>query len=148
MWGNPEVAKFIFARGNLTEKEVRELLSNEIENDKKFNVQYWPIFLLYTNEFIGCCGLKPYDLTKNVYEIGAHILQQQWRNGYALESTRTVIDFGFNFMKISAIFAGHNPINTASKKLLEKLGFAYIRDEYYPPTGLNHPSYLLNKVNY
>jgi len=28
---------------------------------------------------------------------------------------------------------------------LKKLGFAYSHDEYYAPTGLKHPSYLLNK---
>ena len=148
LWGNPEVTKFIDCRGNLTLKEVRELLSNEIENEKKYNVQYWPIFFLDMNEFIGCCGLRPYDLVKNIYEIGAHILPQHWRNGYALEAARTVIDFGFDFLKCSALFAGHNPNNTASRKLLEKLGFTYIRDEYYPPTGLNHPSYLLTKKAY
>ena len=148
LWGNPEVTKFIDARGKLTEKEVKTLLSNEIENQKNYGVQYWPIFLLDTHEFIGCCGLRPYDLANNVYEIGAHILPKHWRNGYALEAARTVIDFGFNTMKCSALFSGHNPNNTASKKLLEKLGFTYIRDEYYPPTGLNHPSYLLNKEDY
>ena len=40
------------------------------------------------------------------------------------------------------LFAGHNPKNVASRKiLLEKLGFAYVGDVFYPPTGMNHPSY-------
>ena len=106
------------------------------------------IFLLSTNEHIGCCGLRPYDQEKFIYEIGAHILPKHWRNGYALEASRCVIDYAFNALNVSALFAGHNPKNHASKKLLEKLKFNYIRDEFYEPTGLKHPSYFLTKKNY
>jgi hypothetical protein len=27
--------------------------------------------------------------------------------------------------------------------VMNKLGFRYTHDEFYPPTGLNHPAYLL-----
>jgi RimJ/RimL family protein N-acetyltransferase len=43
----------------------------------------------------------------------------------------------------SALFAGHHPANRSSRDLLLKLGFRYTHDEYYAPTGLQHPSYLL-----
>ena len=79
LWGDLEVTKFIDARGKLTREDVKQLLSKEIECDKQFNVQYWPIFLLNTNEHIGCCGLRPYDLAERIYEIGAHILPQHWK---------------------------------------------------------------------
>ena len=44
-----------------------------------------------------------------------------------------------------SLFAGHNPRNEASRKLLTGLGFVYLRDEFYAPTGLYHPSYELKK---
>jgi len=148
LWGDFEVTKFIEARGKLTREKVRELLSKEIETQQSFNVQYWPIFLLNTNEHIGCCGLRPYDLKNIIYEIGAHILSDYWRKGYAYEASRRVIDYAFNNLNCSALFAGHNPKNNSSKRLLEKLNFNYVRHEYYEPTGLNHPSYLLTKEDY
>lgn len=40
---------------------------------------------------------------------------------------------------------GHHPCNTASTALLHKLGFEYIKDEYYESTGLYHPNYKLKK---
>ncbi|HUV51221.1 MAG TPA: GNAT family protein, partial [Anaerolineae bacterium] len=46
------------------------------------------------------------------------------------------------------LFAGHNPKNEASRHLLEKLGFRYSHDEYYAPTGLNHPSYMMTADEY
>jgi RimJ/RimL family protein N-acetyltransferase len=145
LWGNPDITELIDARGKLRREEVRELLAKEIESQNTFGVQYWPIFLLNTNEHLGCCGLRPYNPTKNIYEIGAHILPKHWRNGYALEACCSVIEYAFQVLNCFALFAGHNPNNHASKKLLEKLKFNYIRNEFYEPTGLKHPSYLLSK---
>jgi [ribosomal protein S5]-alanine N-acetyltransferase len=54
-----------------------------------------------------------------------------------------VIEHAFKTLAASALFAGHNPNNHASRRLLEKLGFQYTHDELYRPTGLHHPSYLL-----
>ena len=67
------------------------------------------------------------------------------KNGYGCEAASSVINYAFTNLNFSGLFAGRNPNNIASKKLLEKLGFSYVRDEYYQPTGLYHPSYLLTK---
>lgn len=95
-----------------------------------------------TDEFIGCCGLRPYDLEKNIYEIGIHILPQYWGKGIGGEALNTAIQYAFKELKVKNLFAGHNPKNSASKKLLTKVGFQFIGEEYYEPTGLMHPSYL------
>lgn len=143
LWGDYEVTRLIDARGQLTTKQVQERLIKEIATAKEHGVQYWPIFLRETDEHIGCCGLRPYDLTKRIYEIGFHIRSAHWRRGYAVEAARAVIAYAFDKLKAKALFAGHNPKNEAPRILLEKLGFRYTDDEYYPPTGLEHPSYLL-----
>ena len=102
----------------------------------------------WLNSKIGCCGLRPYNLAQGIYEIGFHIRSQQWGHGFAAEAARRVIEFAFDDLEAKALFAGHNPQNTVSRKLLQKLGFRYTHDEYYAPTGLNHPSYLLTKGDY
>ena len=72
-----------------------------------------------------------------------HLRKTYWGQGYALEATRAVMRYAFDALKVKGLFAGHNPGNEASRRLLTKMGFRYVRDEYYPPTGLNHPSYIL-----
>ncbi|MDB4304074.1 GNAT family N-acetyltransferase, partial [Desulfosarcina sp.] len=72
-----------------------------------------------------------------------HICSSKWGKGYASEAARGVMKYAFENLKISGLFAGHNPMNEVSFKLLKKLGFRYTHDEYYEPTGLKHPSYLL-----
>ena len=143
LWGDPKVTELIDARGTLTPAHVRERLDQEIAHELFYRVQYWPVFRLDDHAHVGCCGLRPRSPAQRVYEIGFHIRSSHWRQGYALEAARAVVTHAFYALGASALFAGHTPRNDASRRLLEKLGFEYQRDEFYPPTGLNHPSYLL-----
>ncbi len=148
LWGNPEVTKLITKDGKMSKEQVEQRLKNEIEIYKNDNIQYWPIFLIGDNDNIGCCGLRTYDKHNNILEIGVHLKPAYWRNGFAKEACLAVMEYAFNTLKIDALFAGHNPKNTASAKLLKSLGFSYTHDEFYPPTGLKHPSYLLKREEY
>lgn len=141
LWGNPEVTKYICASGKFDKNEILNRLNREINNGIEYQVQYWPIFECKSNELIGCCGLRPYD--GKTYEIGFHLRPEFWGKGYAIEAANAVIDYAFTVLKAERLFAGHNPNNIASKKLLSKLHFKYIGDEFYEPTGLYHPSYEL-----
>ncbi len=144
LWGDPNVTRRFDARGKLSKDQIRQRLAQEISCQREHGIQYWPIFNLKTREHVGCCGLRPYDLSREIYEIGFHIRSDRWRQGYASEAAAAVIDYAFDTLKAKALFAGHHPQNDASRHLLAKLGFRYTHDEYYPPTGLYHPSYLLN----
>ncbi len=143
LWGNPDVTRFICASGTFSAKDIALRLKTEIENQIKYHIQYWPVFELASNEFIGCCGLRPYK--NNQYEIGFHLRPKFWGQGYAMEAASAVIGYAFDILHAEGLFAGHNPNNTASRKLLLKLGFCYIGDKFYEPTGLYHPSYAMQK---
>ena len=145
LWGNPDVTKYICASGRFSDDDIIKRLNQEISNYTNFKIQYWPIFLLSTNEFIGCCGLRPY--ANDELEIGFHLLPKFWRQGLAQETAKAVIGYAFNVLKTKKLFAGHNPKNTISSFVLKSIGFNYVRDEYYEPTGLNHPSYELLSPN-
>jgi RimJ/RimL family protein N-acetyltransferase len=144
LWGDPAVTKYITARG-YTPREVQIRLELEIDDERMHGMQYWPFFLLATGEHVGCCGLRARPKEPDVPEFGVHVATQHWRQGYAFEAGSCVIDYAFGVRKVRAIFAGHSPGNDASRQLLSRLGFVYTHDEYYEPTGLQHPSYLLSR---
>ena len=148
LWGDPAVTRLIDRRGPLSEQQVRERLFQEIAIEREHGVQYWPVFLLKTGDHVGCCGLRPYGQEEGTLEIGVHVRSNRWGQGYATEATRAVIAYAVHVLEASALFAGHNPDNAASRALLEKLGFAYTHDEFYAPTGLHHPSYRLTAEAY
>jgi len=145
LWGDPEVARFIHAGGPPGRAAIADRLAREIATDREHGIQYWPIFLLEDGAFVGCSGLRPYRPDEGILELGTHLRPQYWSRGLAAEASRRVIDHAFEALGAKALFAGHNPANTASRRLLARLGFAYTHDELYPPTGLLHPSYLLRR---
>lgn len=141
LWGDKAVTRYICSSGVFTHEDIEARLQSEIRNNEKYHVQYWPVFELSSDELIGCCGLRPRE--EGVYEIGFHLRPEYWRQGYAAETANAVIRYAFSVLRAEKLFAGHNPENTASRHVLEKLGFRYTGDEYYGPTGLYHPSYEL-----
>lgn len=147
LWGDPAVTRLIDARGPLSPAQVADRLRQELEYDRLYGYQYWPI-LTGSSLLVGCCGLRPYRPAEQVAELGVHIRPAYWRQGYALEAARAVIDHAFNELGLRGLFAGHHPDNTASRGLLERLGFRYTHDEPYPATGREHPSYLLGPTSH
>ena len=141
LWTNPEVTQMI--GGPLSPEQVKEKLVREIELQASSGIQYWPIFLRTTGEPVGCAGLRPYQKTTDIYELGFHLLPASWNQGLAQEAASAVIGYAFDRLGARGLFAGHHPENAASRRVLEKLGFRYTHDELYPATGLMHPSYLL-----
>lgn len=143
LWGDPKVSELI--GGPFTVAQIHNRLLTERSMLRQYNVQYWPIFLLETDEFIGCCGLRPYEQRHGIFELGFDILPAHWGHGYAFEGATAVIEYTFNTMNANGIFAAHHPDNLIAKALVDKLGFQYTHNEEYKPTGLYHPSYLLKK---
>jgi [ribosomal protein S5]-alanine N-acetyltransferase len=141
LWGDPIVSSLI--GGPFAQDEVEHRLHREIESRIACGVQYWPIFLLQNHRMAGCAGLRPHGHQDQVFEMGVHLLPQSWGQGLAQEAGRAVIALAFDTLGAKSLFAGHHPANAASQRLIEKLGFHFTHQELYPPTGLNHPSYLL-----
>lgn len=131
------------ARSALSDDDVRARLDEEMRLARENGVQYWVLVERATGESIGCCGLRPRDESREVFELGFHICADHWGKGYATEAARAVIAHGFDVLGAASLFAGHHPENAASRRTLEKLGFRHTHDEPYAPTGLDHPSYVL-----
>ena len=144
LWGDPDVSHYICAKGVFTPEEIQNRLDLEIQNYRQYNIQYFPLFERGSSELIGCCGLRPSG-TADACEIGFHLRKKFWHQGLAQEAASAMIHQAFHSLHLKKLHAGHNPRNIPSKKLLLKLGFAYVADEFYEPTGLMHPSYILKK---
>ena len=141
LWGDPAVTRLI--GGPFSGAQIRERLHAEIVTMAAHRVQYWPVFLLRGGAHVGCCGLRAYDLSEQVYELGFHLRASYWGQGFAVEAARAVIEFAFAELGARGLFAGHHPANAASRVVLERLGFHLTHEEFYAPTGLEHPSYRL-----
>lgn len=71
--------------------------------------------------FLGWCGLIPLEKS-GMIEIGYRYVRAAWGRGIATEAARTVLAHGFRELKIDPIVAVAHPGNTASHRVLEKIG--------------------------
>ena len=143
LWCNPQVTALI--GGPWTREVALERLAREIELQNQYRMQYWPVFLLAYGRHAGCAGLRPYESSQAIFEMGVHLFPEFWGQGIAREASEVIIPYAFGPLGATAIVAGHHPQNAASGRLLVKLGFTYQGDRLYIPTGLMHPMYLLRK---
>jgi ribosomal-protein-alanine N-acetyltransferase len=74
--------------------------------------------------FLGWCGLK-FTPGKNETDIGFRFLQKHWNKGYATESAKACLDYGFSKLRLQNIIARAMTANKASVKVLEKIGMLY-----------------------
>jgi [ribosomal protein S5]-alanine N-acetyltransferase len=141
LWGDARVTALI--GGPFSDAEVAKRLQTEMRSRDQQGVQYWPVFLLPTNEHVGCAGLRPYDQAAGILELGVHLRAEFWGMGLAEEAGRALIGHAFETLGAKGLFAGHHPDNAASQRLLSKLGFRFTHEQLHAPTGRMHPSYLL-----
>ena len=140
LWGDPNVTHFICAHGAFTEVEISAKLENEIRNLQEHNIQYFPIFELSTENFVGCCGVHFFD---GRFELGYHLLPEFWGKGYATEAAVEAMRIFSETHPNDILYAGHHPDHKVSAHILKKIGFEQFRTVYYEPTGLQHPLYTL-----
>lgn len=100
----------------------------------------FPIFLRDTGEFIGTCGMEPFDLEgQPEVELGYRLCLNFWGKGYAKEAATAMLGYGFRDLKLSRIMAFVLPQNRASVRVLDQLGFRYLHD--FDHGGLTHRLY-------
>jgi ribosomal-protein-alanine N-acetyltransferase len=91
-----------------------------------------------TDQFVGWGGFKLIkELTnghQKYFDLGYRFLKRYWHKGYATESTKEVINYGFDILKLSSIYAIADLENAASRHVLEKSGFKYINTFDYDAT--------------
>jgi ribosomal-protein-alanine N-acetyltransferase len=143
LWGDPEMTTF--TGGPLTPQGVHARLADEILRVKERGIQYWPVFLLEDDTHVGCAGLRPYDEKQQVYELGYYVRRAFWGQGLAKEAAKAVVGHAFGTLGFEALFAGHDPLNEASRRVLLSVGFSSAGWEVYPPTGILEPTYRLLK---
>jgi len=116
--------RFLVRTAEETVKTIRERMTLFEE----CGLGKFPIFLKETGEFVGTCGMEPYELEgRPEVELGYRLCLKHWGRGYATESAAAILRYGFGDLNLKRIIAFALPQNSASLRVLEKLGGLYLR---------------------
>ena len=99
-------------------QEAHQVLNEIIIPQYAAGLGRWAVHLKDDNTFIGWCGLKNIDGNS---DLGYRFFKKFWGNGYASESARAVLKYGFETIALNRIIAHAALENVASIRVLEKL---------------------------
>ena len=91
---------------------------------EKYGVGRLAVIDKTTLKFLGWCGLK-YSQDKNEYDIGFRFYRNYWNKGYATETSKKCLDFGFTERGIEKVVGRAMKENLGSIKVLEKIGMTF-----------------------
>lgn len=80
------------------------------------------VTLKSNGKLIGNCGIRLAADGAQIGDIGYELSPDYWGQGYATEAAREIVRFGFEELRLHRIWAQCIADNTASARVLEKLG--------------------------
>lgn len=112
------------------EQRTEEYIKYMVKRDfKTLDCFHGAVIEKHTNQLIGLCGLNPYK--ENEPEIEFKIGVPYWGKGYAIELGKQMIQDSFAVTHIKGIFGMAQPENTASRKVLKKIGMKYLGNHIF-----------------
>jgi RimJ/RimL family protein N-acetyltransferase len=123
----PAWLRFIGDKGVRTLEDARGyILNGPVAMYSRFGFGLYLVELKEGGVPIGICGLLKRDTLENV-DVGFAFLPKFWAHGYAHESASAAVAYGRNVLSLTRIVAITSPDNHRAAKLLERLGFHFVR---------------------
>jgi RimJ/RimL family protein N-acetyltransferase len=98
----------------------------------------WAVELKNSCEFIGYVGLWPATFDAHftpAIEVGWRIAERFWGSGLATEAASSVIDDGFDRLRLDEIVSFTSAVNVRSRRVMEKLAMTHEAGDDF-----DHPS--------
>lgn len=123
---HPQVRRYISSfRTPYTEERYRDELWPMEHDEETVSSLAVPKEGEFENEPVGSVSLSPVLYEDGYANFGVWFHPKAWGNGYALEASAYLIEYGFQDLRLHRISATAMAPNESSKTLLERLGFVH-----------------------
>ena len=111
-------------------ERVEQFIAGQQTHWEKYRYGNWGIVPSGETKLIGWAGLQFLPET-NETEVGYLLAKSAWGKGYATESARASLQFGFDHFDFDEIIALVHPDNSASLKVAAKCGLIPVERKVY-----------------
>ena len=141
---DPEVIKYT---GNVPFESVQEAQAfiKNYKDYEKNGFGRWAVLEKKSKVFLGWCGLKLNE--EKFIDIGFRFFKKYWNKGYATESAKACLKYGFENLNIEEIIGEADKENIASIKVLKKLGMKFWEEATLNSTD-NSVFFRINKKQF
>lgn len=144
---DPRVTRTLFpASAPPTEALLLASLDEKLEHWARYGFGLWLLRDRATGRMVGRGGLQHTTVEGvDAVEVAWAIVPDRWREGLATELARVAVEVAFDDLDLEEIVAFTLPDNVASRRVMEKAGFAYDRD--IQRVGLPHVLYRRRRAS-
>jgi [ribosomal protein S5]-alanine N-acetyltransferase len=115
--------------GVRSENESRELLRSGLDHWERNGFGPWVFHARETGETVGGAALRRVVIEgRDEVELGYRVATAWWGRGIATEMASALVGVARDKLGLAEIVAFTLPENRASRRVMEKVGFAYERD--------------------
>ncbi|MGH9769213.1 MAG: GNAT family N-acetyltransferase [Blastocatellia bacterium] len=149
LWIDPGVRKYLWDDQVIPRETVVAIVEGSVDSFVKHGFGFWAICFKGAAKLIGFGGLRHFteDGSETIeVELLYGVAPEHWGKGIAPEAARAVLRYGFEESKLANIFAGADPPNTASFRVIEKLGMKFDRKTMV--NGLEAIYYVMSRDDF
>lgn len=130
VFSDPLVMRYLPGGKPIPEDRARSAIARFIDSWATSGYGLSAVFRKEDNRLIGHCGLQNLAGTEDT-EIAYALAPHCWGMGYATEAAKRCRDFGFEDLELDRIVAIAVHANAPSRRVIEKLGMSYERDDRF-----------------
>jgi ribosomal-protein-alanine N-acetyltransferase len=149
LWIDPSVRKFLWDDQVIPRETAVAVVESGIESFLHNSFGFWAISLKDDADLIGFGGLRHFTedgAQESEVEILYGIAPEHWGKGIATEAAVAILRYGFEDLKLTQIYAGADPPNVASFRVIEKLGMKFARKTVI--NGVEAVYYVMSRHDY
>jgi ribosomal-protein-alanine N-acetyltransferase len=126
LYRDPEIRRY-YPDGTRTLDETKAELDGFLHGHPRHQrLGLWATVERSTGEFLGRCGLLPWHIQGNdEVELAFMIKKQRWREGFATESARGIIQYAHEVLGLRRLVCLVMPGNAASAGVATKVGMSF-----------------------
>jgi ribosomal-protein-alanine N-acetyltransferase len=125
-WTHPEVRKYLWDNIIIPREQVVEVVESSLKSFATSGFGFWAVFPKEKTELIGFCGFRFFGEPPEI-EILYSIAPEYTGQGLATEAAHAMLRSGFEENQFDRIYAGADPPNAASFRVMEKCGMAFAK---------------------
>ena len=145
LWTDPGVRKYLWDDQIITRATAAEVVHASIQDWATHQYGQWTLHLPRQDEIIGFCGFRASEEDERP-ELLYGLLPVHWGQGFATESSLTVLHYIFVQRHFPQIWAATDPPNVASVRVMERLGMRFERRGFL--NGLDTVFYSLSREQF
>lgn len=125
-----DVLRYFPDSSPLNLERVQRMIRNLLEHWQKYGYGLWAVESRANGQLIGRGGLQYIEETDEV-EVDFILGNPFWGHGFATEIGKSSLKYGFENLMFDTIVGIVHPGNSASQRVLEKIGMHFTKEKEY-----------------